>query len=67
VSIIAAVPAKNFIQSELRESLSVKLSLNAAYPIREPIMISIKAIEIFRRFARMVDIRAAKNQKVTIE
>jgi hypothetical protein len=67
VSFISAVSAKNFIQSELRERLPVKFNLNVAYPIKEPIMISNKAIEIFRRFARIVDIRAAKNQKVTIE
>jgi len=40
--------------------------MTARYPITEPIIISINAMEIITRFARIVDNNAARNQNAAI-
>jgi len=67
VSIMATIPVQNFNQSESNNNLSVKLSLNAIKPTKQPVIISINAIDIFNRFATTVDKIAKKNLKAAIE
>jgi hypothetical protein len=63
VSIIAATPAINFIQSVSSANFSVNPDLKARKPTIAPIIISISAFEILRRFAITVEMSADKNQK----